>query len=219
MKKLLLIVLAAATFGDASAQSDKYTAAMAARVQALDTTRDVQALNDLSNSFERIAEAEKTQWLPYYYAALAKVNAGYMLTAGKMGGMAATLDPVADKAEALLAKAESLTTANSELFVVKKMVATLRMMADPMSRYMTEGKAATEALESAKKLDPENPRVYYLAGQDKYYTPEQFGGSKAEAKALFELALQKFDSAKPADALAPRWGRGNTEYYLKLASK
>ncbi|RYZ00627.1 MAG: hypothetical protein EOO11_00945 [Chitinophagaceae bacterium] len=219
MKKLLFLLLAAASVAGASAQSDRYTTAMTGRVQALDTTRDIAALNDLSAAFERIADAEKTQWLPYYYAALAKINTGYFMSNGKTGGMAATFDPIADKAEALINKADALSTDNSEVYVVKKMIASLRMMADPMSRYMTYGKAAGEALETAKKLNPENPRVYYLAGQDKFFTPEQYGGSKTEAKSLFELALQKFDSFRPADALAPHWGRGNTEYFLQQASK
>jgi hypothetical protein len=173
----------------------------------------------LSNSFERIADAEKTQWLPYYYASLATVNAGYFLMNGKMGGLADKLDPLSEKAENLLAKAEALSKNNSEIYVVKKMIASLRMVADPMTRYMTYGPQATEALETARKLNPENPRTYYLEGQDKLFTPEQYGGSKEEAKKLFELALQKFDSFKPADNISPNWGRGSTLYFLEQAKK
>ena len=218
MKQLLL---AAALFvtAAASAQSEKYVSAMQPRVAAIDTTRDATALNDLSAGFERIAEAEKTQWLPYYYAALAKINSGYSLTNGKMGGSAALVDPIADKAEALLNKAEALSKDNSEIYVVRKMIATLRLMGDPMSRYMTYGPQAAQALETAKKLNPNNPRVFYLEGQDKFFTPAQFGGSKEDAVTLWNEALKKFDTFKPADGLAPNWGRRNTEYFLALAAK
>lgn len=218
MKKLLLSLALFVSFA-AFAQSDKYVAAMQPRVAAIDTTRTVSALNDLSAAFERIGDAEKTQWLPYYYAALAKVNSGLFLTNGKMGGMTAQLDPIADKAEALLNKAEALSKDNSEIYVVRKMIATLRMMGDPMSRYMTYGPQAAQALETAKQLNPENPRVYYLEGQDKYFTPAQFGGSKEEAVTIWKEALKKFDAFKPADALAPHWGRINTEYFLQQAGK
>lgn len=218
MKKLLLCLTLFATLA-ASAQSDKYMAAMQPRVAAIDTARNVSSLNDLSATFERIADAEKTQWLPYYYAALAKVNSGLMLSGGKMGGMSAQLDPIADKAEALLNKAEDLSKDNSEIYVVRKMIATLRLMGDPMSRYMTYGPQAAQALETAKKLNPDNPRIYYLEGQDKYFTPAQFGGSKDEAVVIWKEALKKFDAFKPADALAPHWGRMNTEYFLQQAGK
>ena len=91
-----------------------------------------------------------------------------------------------------------------------------RMMVDPMSRYMSYGIAAADALAKAKSLNPENPRVFLLEGQDKYYTPEQYGGSKSEAKQLFEEAKKKFESFKPADSIAPTWGMGQLNYFLSL---
>jgi hypothetical protein len=137
-----------------------------------------------------------------------------MMSGGKMGGMADKLDPLADKADMLIAKAEALSKDNSEIYIVKKMIATLRMMGDPMNRYMQYGPQAQQALETARKLNPENPRIYLLEGQDKFYTPEQYGGSKAEAKKLFEQALKKYDAAKPASSIDPAWGRGVAQYFL-----
>ena len=216
MKKMLSLLLFAGLSATAFAQSDKYVKAMEPKVAAFDTTRRADGLKDLANAFERIADAEKTQWLPYYYAALAQVTSGYFMTDPQRGasGMAGNVDAVADKAEALLAKAEALQKENSEIYLVKKMIATLRMTADPMNRYMTYGPQAQEALQTAKRLNPDNPRVYLLEGQDKLYTPEQFGVSKTEAKKLFETALQKFDASKPENAIAPAWGRSNAEYLL-----
>jgi hypothetical protein len=144
---------------------------------------------------------------------------GYSLSGGQFGTNADKIDPVADQAEALINKAAAITNNNSEVFVVKKMIATLRMMADPMNRYMKYGPIAAESLETAKKLNPENPRVYYLEAQDKFFTPEQFGGSKTEAKKLFELALQKFASFKPESNIHPTWGKAMAESFLKSMNK
>jgi hypothetical protein len=220
MKKIFFLAILTILSTIAFSQSEKYTKAMQEKIAALDTTRHPEQLSALSNAFERIADAEKTQWLPYYYAALAQVNAGYSSIDGSMkGGMADKLDPIADRAEILLNKAEAISRENSEIYIVKKMIASLRMLADPMSRYMTYGPQAAEALELAKKYNPENPRAYYLEGQDKLFTPEQFGGSKEDAKKLFELALQKFESNKPENALMPNWGKNSTEYFLSMAKK
>jgi hypothetical protein len=218
MKNVFLFIALAATGLTSFAQSEKYTKAMQDKVGAVDSTRNPDALKDLSAAFERIADAEKTQWLPYYYAALTQVNAGYMSSMNAAPD-ASVVDPLADKAESLLNKAEALSKDNSEIFVVKKMIATLRMFADPMTRYMTYGQAAQQALEKAKKLNAENPRVYLLEGQDKFYTPEQFGGSKEKAKELFEEALKKYETFKPASDIDPNWGKTTLQYFIAQVNK
>jgi hypothetical protein len=215
MKRIVLTTTLSFLLMTGFSQSEKYVKVMQQRITAVDTTRNFDGLRELSAAFERIADAEKTQWQPYYYAAYSQVQSGYFLTQGNMsGGMAKTLDPIADKAEQLINKAEELSKNNSEIFIVKKMIASLRMMADPMSRYMQYGPVAATALETAKKLNPENPRVYLLEAQDKYFTPEQYGGSKTEAKKLFEKALEKFAAFKPATELDPTWGRPSAQYFV-----
>jgi hypothetical protein len=214
MKKMIFLALGIMITTMGFAQSEKYTKAMETKLAALDTTRSPEALQEIGNAFERIGDAEKTQWLPYYYAALSHLNSGYFQMGGQMGGMTAKLDPIADKADALIGKAEALSKDNSEIYVIRKMIASLRLMADPMARYMQYGPQAQLALETAKKLNPDNPRVYLLEGQDKYFTPEQYGGSKTEAKVLLQEALKKFEAFKPAGALEPTWGRGTTEHFL-----
>lgn len=219
MKKFVLFFFAA-TFFCASAFSqvdEKYTMAMEAKIAGVDTFRKTEDLLALSASFERIAEAEKTKWLPYYYAALTQVQAAYFM--GMENMKADKTDPIADKAEALLTKADGLSPKNSEIYVVKKMIASLRMLGDPMTRYMQYAPLAEEALQTAIKINPENPRIYLLQAQDKYYTPEQFGGSKTEAKALFEIAQKKYAMFKPASSIDPVWGKPAVEYFLAELNK
>jgi tetratricopeptide (TPR) repeat protein len=219
MKTILLSVAFLLATSLTFAQNEKFIKAMAPKVMAVDTTFSPAGLLELSNSFERIADAEKTQWLPYYYAALTQVNAGYMQARGAdimSGKMAPIFDPLADRAEALLNKAEALSKDNSEIWAVRKMITSLRMMGNPMQRYKMREQADDE-LEMARKLNPDNPRVYYLLGSDKFNTPEQFGGSKEEGKKLFTIALEKYNTTKPDGPLAPHWGRGTVEYLLKAA--
>ena len=94
------------------------------------------------------------------------------------------------------------------------MITNLRMAPGEMSRYMKYGPEGATALEMARFLNPENPRVYLLEAQDKFFTPEQFGGSKTEARKLFEEAQKKFEAYKPANALDPDWGRSTVKYFL-----
>ena len=60
------------------AQSDKYVEAMQKNISLLDAAKTTQDFQTAANAFERIGEAEKTQWLPYYYAGLSLARAGWM---------------------------------------------------------------------------------------------------------------------------------------------
>ena len=219
MKKTIFILSAILIAGFSFAQMpDKFVKAIESKIAILDTTKTADGYIELANAFERIADAEKNQWIAYYYAAYCNATAGTLVGAGgdMMAAKADKTDPYADKADKQISKAEELMKNNSEIFVVKKMIATLRMLGDPMNRYMTYGPEATAMLEEAKKLNPDNPRVYVLEAQDKYYTPEQFGGSKDEAKVLFEKAQKLFETFKPETNIHPNWGKGQVTYFLSL---
>src|SRR5262245_44202321 len=121
MKKLLFIITIILGVNASFAQtSEKFVKAMESKIALMDSTQGADALKDLSNSFERIGDAEKTQWLPYYYAALGHILAGYTYFTGQMGNVAAQTDPEADKADELLNKAITLSKESSETWVVKK---------------------------------------------------------------------------------------------------
>lgn len=216
MKKITLLVALCICIVTVFAQSEKYTSAMKEKIALLDSSKDVNTLKDISAAFERIGDAEKTQWLPYYYAALSLINAGNFIYVNNPSNAEELqkIDPLAERAEQLIDKADALNQNNSEIYAAKKMTATLRMMVDPMNRYMQYGAKAQQALETAKQLNPGNPRIYLLEGEDKFFTPEQYGGSKTEAKKMFEEALQKYDSFKPATDIDPNWGRDTVEYFL-----
>ena len=213
MKTIFFFAAALFVVPGAWAQSEKYLKAMQDNVSTLDGIHTAQGWTEAGNNFQRIADAEKTQWLPFYYVALSNVMAGYMQGTVNGSPNPSVTDPLADRAEIALNKAEALRPDNSEIFIVRKMIATLRMTADPMNRWQTYGPQAAEALQRAKALNPENPRVYLLEGQDKFYTPEQFGGSKTEAKTLFEESVKKFESFKPQSNIHPQWGISQVKYF------
>src|SRR5215218_1671357 len=189
------------------AQSDKYADAMKKNISLLDSVYQKGNAAELANNFERIGDAEKTQWLPYYYAAYCNVMRAFTEQDKTK------TDGIADKAEQLITKAEEiLGKENSETDVIKSMIASSHMMVDPQTRWQQYGAASSQNIEKAKQLDPTNPRPVLLEGQAKFYTPEAFGGGKAVAKLLFEKAIPMFDAFKPESELHPAWGKTTTEY-------
>jgi len=84
------------------------------------------------------------------------------------------------------------------------------MIVDPQTRWQTYGQQAAAALKEGLKLDPNNPRLYYLQGESLFGTPEQFGGGKAKAKPVFEKSIALFKAAQPKP-LYPVWGQKQAE--------
>ena len=210
MKKFLFILSVTILSLSASAQSEKYIAAMKKNIAMIDSAfSGPDAFLSLANNFERIGTAEKNQWLPYYYAAYCKVNFGLMQK-DQSGG-----DPIADNATALINKADSLQPNNSEISVIKSMIATMKMTVNPQQRYMQYGAIISKNLAVAQVQDPTNPRPYLIRGQNLKYTPEQFGGGCKTAKPELETAVEKFNAFKPATEISPNWGKEYTGMLIK----
>jgi hypothetical protein len=204
MKKLFLISLLFAAVC-ANAQSDKYVAAMKKNFTLMDSAKTTADFQNVSNAFERIGDAEKTQWLPYYYAALA-------LTTPAWTDQKLDKDANAEKIKALCDKADALDK-NAEICTIRNMAATQQMLIDPQTRWQTFGMEASAALQTGMKLDPNNPRLYYLQAMSLFNTPEQYGGGKAKAKPVFEKSIELFkkEEHKP---LYPHWGQEQAEQAL-----
>ena len=210
MKKLLIALVLVSASILSYAQSEKYIGAMQKNLSAIDTSfKNPPSLLTLANNFERIANAEKTQWLPYYYAAFCQVNYGFMEQDKDK------VDAIADKATDLISKADSLMPNNSEISCIKSMIASCHMMVNPMQRYMEYGPESGSNIEKAMQQDPANPRPYYLKGQALKYTPEQFGGGCKTAKPQLQTAFDKYAAFKPASPMHPTWGKGQVDSLLK----
>jgi len=216
MKKYLLSFALAFVSLTAFAQAD-YDKIMSEKIAKIETCKTPEDFQTLANDFQRIGSKESGKWLPAYYAAFSTIQKGRVMM---RNGNTQALDGVADEAEKYLAAAQNLAGAdNAEIRLLKKMTYSLRMMVNPQQRYMTDGTRATEEMNSAEKLEPNNPRIALIKAEDVYFTPEQFGGSKTKGLEMFKDALAKFNAYKPKTALDPNWGRAEAEYFISQPVK
>lgn len=193
---MLSVALLVTAFG--YSQSDKFMQAMKKNIEMMDSAKTTNDYKTVADGFERIGDAEKNQWLPYYYAGLALSIDGWKPDSK------VDKDQNAARIKALCDKAAAIND-NSELYVLRNMAATQQMLVDPQTRWQTNGKEAHEALEKGLKMNPNNPRLHYLRGAALFNTPEQFGGGKAKAKPVLEKAMELFNAEQPKP-LYPRWG-------------
>ncbi len=204
MKKIILLALTALFLQPVFSQSEKFIGAMKKNMAESDSAlsrNEVARLNDNAAAFERIGEAEKNQWLPYYYAAYCQVTVAFIKND------VANNDIVADKVDQLIAKADALEKKNSELSLLKAMNTSLRMLVNPMQRWMQYGQKIQEYTQDAMSQDPANPRPYYFSGVSLKNTPAEFGGGCSTAKPILDKGLELFAAFKPASELHPSWGK------------
>ncbi len=209
MKKLLIILTLALTTSTVFAQSAKYNDAMTKTLAEMDTLKSGDQFMALANKFERIALAEKSMWLPYYYSALARCTAVFIYNDN------AKTDAILDVAEKHAKIADSLQPKNSEILVLRSMVLGGRIMVDPMTRGQSLGMQSMMVMNEAMQIDPTNPRAYYMLGQSLFYTPPQFGGGKDQGCAMFKKSKENYAIFKPASALHPNWGEDQVDEMLK----
>ncbi|MBN8687459.1 MAG: hypothetical protein J0M10_10580 [Chitinophagales bacterium] len=204
MKSVMLFILAAMLLQPAFSQSEKYVGAMKKNIAAIDSAlskNEFSSLTDIAAGFERIGDAEKTQWLPFYYAAYCRITLAFVKNEVSEN------DIIADKVDELIAKAVALEKNNSELSLLKAMNTSLRMLVNPMQRWMEFGPKMQQYSQDAMTQDPTNPRPYWFNGVSLKNTPVEFGGGCGNAKPLLDKALELYAGFTPASELHPNWGK------------
>lgn len=200
MKKVCLILSIIAITLPTFTQENKYQEAMTSTIEALDNASGPDEYLECANRFERIASAEKTLWMPYYYASYSLVVMSFDEADGEKK------DQVLDRAQELLDAALKLEPEESELHVLQAFLYPSRILVDPMGRGMIYMEKMFGSLETAKALNPDNPRIYFLEGVNKVNLPPSMGGGIELAKPILEEAMAKFEVFNSNDPLWPNWG-------------
>jgi len=211
MKKSIIILslLVIATLSS-FAQNEKYISMMEETISKIDS-REIADIQSAANTFERIGNMETEEWLPNYYASYTYMKiAIYHMSEGDTDKMNASIA----KAQTFLDKAKAIESDHSEIYVLQGYIYQGHIWESPMingARY--SGKCYAE-LDKAIEINPDNPRAYYIKGQNLFYTPSFFGGGAESAKPVLATAKEKYDSFEAESSIHPTWGAGNTEHLL-----
>ncbi len=161
----------------------------------------------VSHNFEKVIQLEKKEWLVFYYAGLSNI----LVALQKQNQ---EIDVWCNKAETFIIKADSLSKNNSEVYVLKSMLAAARIQVDKTFRIQKYGLLASKYASEALSLNNQNPRAQLVKAQVILNMPKVFGGGFDKAKPLFELVIDKSKSYKIESELYPKWGREVAELEL-----
>ncbi len=184
MKNILLLfaILTLSVFG-LQAQNGAYEKGMGKAFELWTQNKTTEA----SALFERIAVAEKDNWMPYYYAANVLISSSFSTT-DKV-----KRNEMLKKSKELLKEAHDASPDNSEIVTLEGLLYTAYVAMEPETYAMQYSAKVAGLHERAIKLNPKNPRaqlnkVEWEIGTARFFGQElnTFCGAIDKAKPLFE---------------------------------
>jgi tetratricopeptide (TPR) repeat protein len=121
-------------------------------------------------------------------------------------------DAVLQEATTYLEAAIKVSPRDAEAMGLLSSVYGLRIGLSP-DLGMVLGPPASDMLDRALKIAPDNPRLQLIRGETLFHTPPEYGGSMKDAESALRHALELFDK-EPANKLWPNWGRFDTHVWL-----
>lgn len=200
-----LLIAALAFLAVTASANDRYTEAMQKNIEIVYKGKSVEEIQTAVNAFERIGDAEKSKWEPFYYASY-----GNLMIALHVSD-ASTKDKHLDLALETLKKASAINPSESEIVALEGFVHMIRVTIDPASRGQQYSGLAMQTFGKAIGMNPENPRALALMAQMQYGTAQFFGSPTTEACGTLNKALEKFETYKSTNTLAPVWGKPMAE--------
>ena len=210
MKNMIFFVSALLITRIAVSNDTLYYSVLKNSIETANMEYSLENFRQLANTGERIMLLYKTEWLPRYYVAYALINMSFIEQ------NEGSKELYCDKAQQLLDEALKIRSVEPELYVLQALLYFGRMGIRPMINGPLYFPKATSALNEAEKLDPCNPRIYYLRGKSALNTPKFLGGGKDTAAPMFEKAISLFNEYKIKSSIHPDWGRNDTERLWKL---
>lgn len=212
MKNLLLLlalIYSTTSFAGGGASFEK---TMVSSIEELYANENLEGFDIMANKFSRIGDAEKDQWLPYYYASLS-----YVFKAFRIEDLKAK-DVVLDQALGSLEKASNIDN-NVETVAMQGFINMIKIGVDPATRGQTLSPGIYADFGKAIQMDNKNPRAVLFMAQMQFGTAQFFGKGLAEACDMVEQSVVLFDTYEPSNAMMPMWGKPSALQYQGMCSE
>lgn len=207
MKKVIAIALF--LISNITFAQGQYTKGMQRAFQLWGEGKSAEA----SNMFERIANAEMDNWLPYYY--VAQINT--LVSFGEKDKEKLTQQ--LEKAQEFIDLANNIAPNNPEIMVQQAMTYTAWVAYDGATYGMTLSGKVTALYSKALEISPNNPRVLLSKAEWDMGSAAYFGQDTAPYCKDVEHALQLFDTFKAESEFHPNWGKDRAESVLENCGK
>ncbi len=196
MKRIITMLVLSILIQHTNAQS-KYEEGMKKAFDLWET----QKLTEASNLFERIAKAEKDNWLPSYYAGYVLVLSSFEIKDESL------LKAQLDKAKLLLSDALTLSPDNPEILIAQALHNTAYINFDGQKYGMIMSGKNASLYNKALEIAPDNPRVILAKAEWDMGSARFFGTSIEPYCKDVQKALEIFDKQPEPKSFQPSWGK------------
>lgn len=205
MKKILLVLIFTSSAYWLNAQN-AYQKGMQSAFELWNQDKLVEA----SNLFERIASAEKNNWLPPFYAGYTLVLSSFEIKDE------AKLKLTLDKAKTFLTQAEKNSPNNPEIIIAQALHNTAYINFDGQKYGMSMSQKNAQMYQKALEMAPENPRVILAKAEWDMGSAKFFGQSTEPYCKDVQRALQLFEKEeKNPNEFYPDWGKERAQKILE----
>ena len=194
-------------------KTNTYVDAMQKNIADFKKAKTIEQYQATANSFERISNINQSKWLPSYYVAHVYIIMSFVEKDSDKR------DQYLDKSQIFIDNCQKIVKNESEVYVLQGFLYQARISVSPMLRGMKYSAKASEALNKAIKINSDNPRAYYLLGQNLLHTPSMFGGGTDAACPYLTKAKAKYAIFKPKSSISPNWGEKATLKLLENCNK
>ena len=206
MKTMSIVFTLMMSFGYAGyAQDDAYTKAMETTIKTMKEAEKIEDYQSVANTFSRIHEMNKEEWLPSYYAGFV-----YIIMSFQDGLSDDERDTYLDIAEKYADRAAEVSEDNSEITALQGYAKMAKLSVKPAVRGPFMTSSIMKLFGKAMEQDPENPRAMLLMGRMKYGTAQFFRSDTKEACAFIQGSLKLYEKEHDRGIL-PHWGKGMAE--------
>lgn len=163
---------------------------------------------EAANHFERIANAEKENWLPYYYASQVKIVQSFPMAD------VAKKEQLLDEAQKLLDRSKELGGEEVELMVLQAMLHTARLTVNPSIYGMKLSPVINGIYSEALSKAPENPRVKLSKAEWDMGSASFFGKDPKIFCPDLQASLELFSKETHSKLTAPAWGEDRAKMLI-----
>lgn len=163
-------------------------------------SKNVADFQSTANTFQRIANSAKDEWLPEYYQAQCYILMSFM-DQDKI-----QKDAYLDIAEKAINSILSKVPENSEVYAIQGFMYTARLVVDPVNRGREYSILSMESLKKSLHFNPQNPRALYLQLSNEIGTAKFFGTDVSMYCERINTLIENWDDYNQAEPLYPSWG-------------
>lgn len=204
---LLLILLCSSVL--AQSQINKYETGLSAATELFYRMQTKEDHELAFNKFESLSNSYPHEWLPPYYASIVKARMSIL----KLGDR----EVISDEAISWAARSKKIQV-NDEILCAESLANSAKMSISPMRRWLSYESRIQHPLKLAKKINPNNPRIYVLEASIIQHLPGLFGGGCKGALPIAKKAEKLLEEQGSNRGNLPRWGIKSIKDIMKTCA-